>query len=78
MNTISNLSALTGIGSTRSLDMTNYELMEARIRKAKSGADVTSLESSLDRLYFAGVFTPNELGRLDSLLMDTKAKIKES
>ena len=58
--------------------MTNYELMEARIRKAKTRAYIDRLESSLDRLYFAGVFTPNELGRLDSLLMDTKAKIKES
>lgn len=58
--------------------MTNYSAMTARIRKAKSGADVASLESSLDRLYSAGVFTPNELGRLDSLLMDTNAKLKES
>ena len=58
--------------------MTNYAAMAARIRKAKSGADIAKIESSLDRLYSAGVFTPNELGRLDTLLMDTNAKLGES
>ena len=58
--------------------MTNYASMAARIRKAKSWADIVKLESSLVRLYRAGVFTPNELGRLDSLLMDTNAKLGES
>ncbi len=58
--------------------MTNYATMAARIRKAESKADLARLESSLTRLYNAGVFTPNELGRLDFLLMDTNAKMKES
>ncbi len=57
--------------------MTNYSAMAARIRKASSVSDIARLESSVDRLYRAGVFTPNELGRLDSLLMDTNAKLGE-
>ena len=58
--------------------MTNYAAMKARIDRADSLADCSKLETSLDRLYLAGVFTPNELGRLDSLIMKRNAKIKES
>jgi hypothetical protein len=58
--------------------MTNYASMAARIRKAASASDISKLEISLVRLYNAGVFTPNELGRLDSLVMDRYAQIEES
>jgi hypothetical protein len=57
--------------------MTNYASMRARIARADSLADTAKLERSLDRLYNAGVFTPNELGRLDSLIMDRNVQIKE-
>lgn len=44
---------------------TNYAAFTTRINKASTHADLDKLEASLVRLYDNGVFTPNELARLD-------------
>ena len=48
---------------------TNYKTMTNRVRKAKTTEDIKKIETSLDRLYNAGIFTPNEYMRIDKLIM---------
>jgi len=48
---------------------TNYKTMTNRVRKAKTAEDIKNIETSLDRLYNAGIFTPNEYMRIDKLIM---------
>lgn len=48
---------------------TNYKTMANRVRKAWTTEDIKKLEISLDRLYNAGIFTPNEYMRIDNLIM---------
>jgi hypothetical protein len=48
---------------------TNYKTMTNRVRKAWTTEDIKKLEISLDRLYKAGIFTPNEYMRIDNLIM---------
>ncbi len=57
---------------------TSYKSMVERIKRAQKISDIDKLGDSLDRLYLVGVFTPSELMRLDSLLMDLKHTLKES
>ena len=48
---------------------TNFETMANRVRKAWTTEDIKKLEISLDRLYNAGILTPNEYMRIDNLIM---------
>ena len=48
---------------------TDYKTMTNRVRKAWTTEDIKKIEISLDRLYNAGIFTPNEYMRIDNLIM---------
>ncbi len=48
---------------------TNFETMANRVNKAWTTEDIKKLEISLDRLYNAGILTPNEYMRIDNLIM---------
>lgn len=55
---------------------TNYAAFTARISKATTHADFDKLEVSLVRLYDNGVFTPNELARLDHQIVRARLDLQ--
>jgi hypothetical protein len=57
--------------------MTNYTSFTKRIRAANTLSDIMALDTSLTRLYDAGIFTPKELGRLDLLILQRIIEIEE-
>ena len=57
--------------------MTAYRTITTRIKRAKTTDDFARLESSMVRLYDAGLLTPSQLMRLDCILMERQAT-KES
>ena len=57
--------------------MSSYKAFASRIRKAETLETLEHLDRSLDRLYnIAGVFTPNQLKRLDLLIVDKKIELE--
>ncbi len=56
--------------------MSNYRSMAKRIRDCKDKKQLDKCEDSMTRLYYAGAFTVNQFMRLDSVLVDTHAKIQ--
>ena len=46
-----------------------YKTIANRVNKALTTEDIKKLEISLDRLYNAGILTPNEYMRIDNLIM---------
>ena len=50
--------------------MTNRETFLERIKGAVSRDDIDRLERSLDRLWEAGVFSPDDIVLLDNALCD--------
>jgi uncharacterized protein YqgQ len=57
--------------------MTNYTTFTKKIRAANTLSDIERLDTSLTRLYDAGIFTPNEFGRLDLLILVRSIEIEE-
>lgn len=57
--------------------MINYKAMTERIQKVKTLADAQKIGPSLDRLYNAGLFTPNELQKLDIMLTDKQIELQK-
>jgi len=55
--------------------MTNYQAMAQRIAKANTVEAIDKVETSLNRIYDAGILTVSELMRLDSKLVDKRIKI---
>lgn len=45
--------------------MTNYQMFSNKINSSKTKADLKRNETSLRRLYNAGIFTENQLLKLD-------------
>ena len=56
--------------------MSEYRAISARIRCAKTSSDIVRMDKTLDRLYNAGILTPNQFGRLCTLLMERNATIE--
>lgn len=54
----------------------NYKTMADRIRKCKTNEELKKCEQSLTNLYNNGIFTENEFGRLDGLVLDQYVKIE--
>jgi len=53
-----------------------FQDFASRIRKAETLETLKNLDSSLDRLYNAGIFTPNQLMSLDLLIVDKKIELE--
>ena len=56
--------------------MTNFQSFLKRIAKAETAADCDKLDDSLDRLYKVGVFTVNQIGKLDGHICDKRHTLK--
>jgi len=56
--------------------MTNYQTMAQRINKADTLVALDKVESSLDRIFNAGIFTVNEYSKLDSKIVDKQVAIE--
>ena len=56
--------------------MTNYQTMAQRINKADTLVALAKVESSLDRIFNAGIFTVNEYSKLDSKIVDKQIAIE--
>jgi hypothetical protein len=54
---------------------TNYQSFRARIARTTSPAELDTLETSLARLWDAGVFTVAQFQRLDAALCDRRDAI---
>lgn len=54
---------------------TNYTSAKERIKKANTQYDLSKLDESFTRVYNAGQLTPNELARLDELIIDKRIKL---
>lgn len=55
-----------------------YKSMAIRIRAAADVPALHKLSASLDRLFYAGVFSAREFGRLDTLIMERIAMLETS
>ena len=51
----------------------NARLIAARIRAATTREELQRLEKSIDRLFYTGIISAKELGRLDTLIMERLA-----
>jgi len=58
--------------------MTNYAAMVKRIKACKTVEEIRKCEKSLDRLYNAGIFSSNELIRLDALIINQMEQVEYS
>ena len=58
--------------------MTDYESMIKRIRTATTLEDIKKIETSMVRLYEAGIFTGAEFSGLDSKVMVRLIKIDQT
>lgn len=58
--------------------MSNFQAFAKRIEKANDLDEILKLDLSLDRLYNNGIFTTNQVSRLDLKLCDRKEKIKKN
>lgn len=58
--------------------MTNYESMMKRIRTATTLQDIKKIETSMVRLYEAGIFTDAEFSGLDDKVMARLIKIDQA
>ena len=47
-----------------------YKSMSLRIRAASDVPALHKLSASLDRLFYAGIFSAREFGRLDTMIME--------
>jgi len=56
--------------------MSDYQTMAQRINKADTLAALAKVESSLDRIFNAGIFTVNEYSKLDSKIVDKQVAIE--
>lgn len=52
-----------------------YNTLARRIRKAKEGDALRSLETRIDRHYRNGTISPRELSRLDAMIMTRLARL---
>jgi hypothetical protein len=50
--------------------MNDFQAFKARIEAAATLRDVERLSLSLDRLFNAGIFNPDQLARLDLLIIE--------
>jgi hypothetical protein len=50
-----------------------YKEIQKRIKAAKTREDLQRLEKSIDRLFYTGIISAKELGRLDTLIMERLA-----
>ena len=55
-----------------------FKSMALRIRAASDVPALHKLSASLDRLFYTGVFSAREFGRLDTLIMERIAIIETS
>lgn len=53
-----------------------FKSMALRIRAAADVPALHKLSVSLDRLFYAGVFSAREFGRLDTMIMERKATME--
>ena len=56
--------------------MTNYQTMVQRINQSNTLEALVKVESSLDRIFNAGIFTVNEYSKLDSKIVDRQIVIE--
>lgn len=56
---------------------TEYKELEKRIKASSNQETLQRLEKSMDRLFYAGVISAKELGRLDTLIMEKLAEVAQ-
>ena len=54
-----------------------YKELEKRIKASSDKETLLRLEKSMDRLFYTGIISAKELGRLDTLIMEKIAEVAQ-
>jgi hypothetical protein len=54
-----------------------YKELEKRIKASSNQETLQRLEKSMDRLFYTGIISAKELGRLDTLIMEKLAEVAQ-
>ena len=54
-----------------------FKELEKRIKASSDKETLLRLEKSMDRLFYTGIISAKELGRLDTLIMEKIAEVEQ-